>query len=110
MIEHDPGSGLSPDPLEQRLSDALRVRTDSVGLSDLRPADPPSRHARFRLAVSRPVRRAVLLLVLAAVVVGVLFVSAHWERPTQAPPANAPTAPPTPTTPGAVTASPDSRP
>ncbi|MEV2198282.1 hypothetical protein AB0I02_45995 [Streptomyces phaeochromogenes] len=110
MIEYDPGSGLPPDPVEQRLRDALRARTDSVGLPDLRPAARPPGRARFRLAVSRPVRRAVLLLVLAAVVVGVLFASAHWERPTQAPPANVPTAPPTPTTPGAVTASPDGRP
>ncbi|GHH45193.1 hypothetical protein [Streptomyces umbrinus] len=107
MIEYDPGSGLPPDPVEQRLRDALRARTDSVGLSDLRPAAPPSGRARFRLAVSRPVRRAVLLLVLAAVVVGVLFASARWEGPRQAPPANGPSAPPTPTTPGAVTASPD---
>ncbi|MFI6278735.1 hypothetical protein [Streptomyces sp. NPDC050988] len=108
MIEHDHGSGPPPDPLEQRLGDALRARADSVGLSDLRPAAPPSGSARFRPLVSVPVRRAVLLLVLAAVVVGVLFASAHWERPEQAPPANAPTA--RPTTPGVVTASPGFRP
>ncbi|MGA5503007.1 hypothetical protein [Streptomyces umbrinus] len=63
MIEYDPGSGLPPDPVEQRLRDALRAR--------------------------------------------VLFASARWEGPRQAPPANGPSAPPTPTTPGAVTASPD---
>ncbi|MCX4906423.1 hypothetical protein [Streptomyces sp. NBC_00878] len=111
MIEHDPGSGLPPDPLEQRLSDALRARTDSVDLSDLRPAAPPSRQTRFRLQVSRPLRRTVLLLVLAAVVVGALFVSAHWERPTPVNPANVPTAPPTPSptpsVPDVVDASPD---
>jgi hypothetical protein len=110
MIDQDPGSGLPPDPLEQRLRDALRARTDSVDLSDLRPAAPPSRHARFRLPVSRPVRRTVLLLVLAAVVVGALFVSAHWERPTPVKPANTPSAPPTPSpapsVPGMVEATP----
>ncbi|MEU9876520.1 hypothetical protein [Streptomyces phaeochromogenes] len=116
MIEDDHGSGLPPDPLEQRLSDALQARTDSVDLSDLRPAAPPSRHARLRLPVSRPVRRTVLVLVLAAVVVGVLFMSAQWERRTPVPPANVPSAPPTPTpvpdgtagltVPGVVTASP----
>ncbi|MFD9330950.1 hypothetical protein [Streptomyces sp. NPDC060065] len=97
MIEQDPGSGLHPDPLEQRLRDALRARTDSVGLSDLRPAAPPSAHARFRLPATRPVRRTVLaLLVVAAAVIGVLLVAAHRERETPVRPANVPSVSPTP--------------
>ncbi|MEU9893280.1 hypothetical protein ACIBCS_12060 [Streptomyces phaeochromogenes] len=101
MIEQDPGPGLHPDPLEQRLHDALRARADSVDLPDLRPAAPPTRHARFRLPavrpVTRPVRRSVLaLLMLAAVVAGLLFVAARWERETPVRPANVPSVSPTP--------------
>jgi type VI protein secretion system component VasF len=97
MIEHDPGSGLHPDPLEQRLRDALRARADSVDLFDLRPAAPPSAQARFRLPVTRPVRRTVVaLFVVAAVVVGFLFVAVHWERETPVSPANIPSVTPTP--------------
>ncbi|MEU9874915.1 hypothetical protein [Streptomyces phaeochromogenes] len=97
MIEQDPGPGLHPDPLEQRLHDALRARAGSVGLPDLRPAAPPTRHARFRLPAVRPVRRSVLaLLMLAAVVAGLLFVAARWERETPVRPANVPSVSPTP--------------
>ncbi|MFG2346199.1 hypothetical protein [Streptomyces phaeochromogenes] len=101
MIEQDPGPGLHPDPLEQRLHDALRARADSVDLPDLRPAAPPTRHARFRLSavrpVTRPVRRSVLaLLMLAAVVAGLLFVAARWEQETPVRPANVPSVSPTP--------------
>ncbi|MEU9955773.1 hypothetical protein [Streptomyces sp. NPDC050982] len=96
MIEEDPGPGLHPDPLEQRLQDALRARADSVDLSVLRPAEPPSRHARFRLPAVRPVHRSVLaLLVLAAVVAGLLLVAARWERETPVRPANVPSVSPT---------------
>ncbi|MEV6174842.1 hypothetical protein AB0L99_42365 [Streptomyces sp. NPDC051954] len=105
MIEQDPGSGLPPDPLEQRLRDALRARTDSVELSDLRPAVPPARQVRFRLSVSRPVRRTVALLALAAVVAAVLLVSARWERQSPTIPADTPSVSPTPT--DAVNASPN---
>ncbi|MCX5605189.1 hypothetical protein OOK29_44420 [Streptomyces phaeochromogenes] len=105
MIEQEPGPGLHPDPLEQRLHDALRARADSVDLPDLRPAAPPTRHARFRLPAVRPavqpfvrpVRRSVLaLLMLAAVVAGLLFVAARWERDTPVRPANVPSVSPTP--------------
>jgi len=101
MIEQDPGPGVHPDPLEQRLHDALRARADSVALSDLRPAAPPTRHARFRLAAVRPVvrpvrRSALVLLMLAAVVAGLLFVAARWERETPVRPANVPSVSPTP--------------
>ncbi|MGW2283919.1 hypothetical protein [Streptomyces phaeochromogenes] len=115
MIEQEPGPGLHPDPLEQRLHDALRARADSVDLPGLRPADPPTRHARFRLSVVRPavrpvrrpvvrpVRRSVLaLLMLAAVVAGLLFVAARWERETPVRPANVPSVSPTPDTTDAV--------
>nr|WSY57341.1 hypothetical protein OG999_49260 [Streptomyces sp. NBC_00886] len=106
MIEQDLGSGLPPDPLEQRLRDALRARADSVDLPALRPAAPPTGQARFRLPVTRPVRRTALaLLVVAAAVVGVLFVAAHHGRETPVRPANVPSVSPTP---GAVTATPDS--
>ncbi|MCX4906593.1 hypothetical protein [Streptomyces sp. NBC_00878] len=96
MIDQDPGSGLCPDPLEQRLRDALRARTEAVGRSDLRPAAPPSWQARFRLPGTFPACRAVGLFVLAAVVAGLLFVAARWERETPVHPTNVPTAPPTP--------------
>ena len=101
MIEQDPGPGVHQDPLEQRLHDALRARADSVALSDLRPAAPPTRHARFRLAAVRPVvrpvrRSALVLLMLAAVVAGLLFVAARWERETPVRPANVPSVSPTP--------------
>ena len=107
MIEQDPGPGLHPDPLEQRLQDALRARADSVDLPDLRPAAPPTRHARFRLPAVRPfvrpVRRSVLaLLMLAAVVAGLLFVAARWERETPVRPSNVPSVSPTPDTTDAV--------
>jgi hypothetical protein len=96
MIDQEPGCGLRPDPLEQRLRDALRARTEAVGRSDLRPAAPPSRQARFRLPGTFPARRAVGLFVLAAVVAGLLFVAARWERETPVRPTNVPTAPPAP--------------
>jgi len=97
MIEQDSGSGLRPDPLEQRLRDALRARADSVDRFDLRPAAPPSAQARFRLPVAHPVRRTALaLFLLAAVVVGVLFLEAHWGRGAPVSPANVPSVSPTP--------------
>lgn len=106
MIEQDPGSGLRSDPLEQQLRDALRARAGSVDRSDLRPAALPSRHARFRLPVTRPVRRAVLaLFVLAAAVACVLLVSAHWGRQTPVSPADVPSVSPNPSF---TTAVPDS--
>ena len=110
MIEQEPGSDLHSDPLEQRLRDALRARTDSVDLYDLRLAAPPSGRARFRLPVTRRGRRTVLaLFVLAAAVAGVLFVAARWERETPVRPANVPSVSPNPEpTPDSTTAVPAS--
>lgn len=99
MIEQDLGSGgLPPDPLEQRLRDALRARADSVGLHALRPAAPPTGPARlFRLPVVHRVRRTALaLLVVAAAVIGVLFVAAHPWREAPVGPARVPSVSPTP--------------
>ncbi|WP_043662737.1 hypothetical protein [Streptomyces xylophagus] len=97
MIEHDLGSGgRTPDHLEQRLRDALRARADSVDLPALRPAVPPTGQVRFRLPVVHPVRRTALaLLVLAAAVIGVLFV-AHQGREAPVRPANIPSVSPSP--------------
>ncbi|MFD4559248.1 hypothetical protein ACFWP5_33845 [Streptomyces sp. NPDC058469] len=108
MIEQDLGSGLPPDPLEQRLRDALRARADAVDLHALRPAAPPTGQARlFRLPAIRPVRRSALaLLVVAAAVIGVLFVALHEVRETPVGPANRPSVSPTP---NATDATPNSR-
>ncbi|WP_329264135.1 hypothetical protein OG223_49900 [Streptomyces sp. NBC_01478] len=105
MIEQDLGSGgLPPDPLEQRLRDALRARADSVHLHALRPAAPPTGRARlFRLSAVVPVRRTALaLLVVAAAVIGVLFVAIHEVRETPVRPANRPSMSPTPNATDAV--------
>lgn len=98
MIEQDLGSGgLPPDHLELRLRAALRARADSVDLPALRPAVPPTGQARFRLPVVHPVRRTALaLLVVAAAVIGVLFVAAHQGREAPVRPANIPSVSPTP--------------
>ena len=111
MIEQDLGSGLPPDPLEERLRNALRARADSVDLYALRPATPPT--SRPRLPAVHPVRRtAVALLVVAAAVVGVLFLALHEVREPPVGPANRPSVSPTPSTmdavpgPGDVDASP----
>jgi hypothetical protein len=104
MIEQDLGSGLPPDPLEERLRDALRARADSVDLHALRPPAPPtSGHRLFRLPALHPVRRtAVALLVVAAAVIGVLFVAIHEVREPPAGPANHPSVSPTPSAVDAV--------
>lgn len=105
MIEQDHGSGVPPDSVEQRLRDALRARADSVDLSALRPAVPPTARARFRLTVVRPVRRTALtLLVVAAAVVGVLFAVTHLDHRTPVGPARPPTVSPSS---GDMDASPD---
>lgn len=114
MIEQDLGSGLPPDPLEERLRNALRARADSVDLYALRPAtSPTSRPRLFRLPALHPVRRtAVALLVVAAAVIGVLFLAIHEVREPPVGPAKRPAVSPTPSTmdavpgPGDVDASP----
>jgi hypothetical protein len=110
MIEQDLGSGLPPDPLEERLRNALRARADSVDLHALRPAAPPASQARlFRLPALHPVRRtAVALLVVAAAVIGVLFMAIHEVRNPPAGPANRPSVSPTPSTMDAVPGPPES--
>ncbi|WP_019056156.1 hypothetical protein [Streptomyces prunicolor] len=110
MIEQDLGSGLSPDPLEERLRNALRARADSVDLHTLRaPAPPTGRPRLFRLPALHPVRRtAVALLVVAAAVIGVLFVAIHEVRETPVPPANRPSVSPTPNATDAVPDPPES--
>jgi len=104
MIEQDLGSGLPPDPLEERLRNALRARADSVDLHALRPAAPPTGRPRlFRLPALHPVRRtAVALLVVAAAVIGVLFVAMHEVREQPVRPANRPSVSPTPNATDAV--------
>jgi hypothetical protein len=104
MIEQDLGSGLPPDPLEERLRNALRARADSVDLRALRPATPPTSRPRlFRLPALHPVRRtAVAWLVVAAALIGVLFVAVHEVRETPAGPANRPSVSPTPNATDAV--------
>ncbi|MDV9174478.1 hypothetical protein R6V09_30770 [Streptomyces sp. W16] len=95
MIEQDLGSGVPPDSVEQRLRDALRARADSVDLSALRPAVPPTARARFRLTVVRPVRRTALaLLVVAAAVVGVLFAATYLDQKAPVRPAGVPSVSP----------------
>lgn len=110
MIEQDLGSGLPPDPLEERLRNALRARADSVDVHALRPPAPPTRQARlFRLPALHPVRRtAVALLVVAAAVIGVLFVALHEVREPPVRPANRPSMSPTPSTMDAVPGPPES--
>ena len=104
MIEQDLGSGLPPDPLEERLRNALRARAGSVDLRSLRPAAPPTGRPRlFRLPAIHPVRRtAVALLVVAAAVIGILFVAIHEVREPPVRPANRPSVSPTPNTTDAV--------
>jgi len=104
MIEQDLGSGLPPDPLEERLRIALRSRADSVDLHALRPATPPTSRPRlFRLPALHPVRRTALaLLVVAAAVIGVLFVAVHEVRETPVRPANRPSVSPSPNATDAV--------
>ena len=110
MIEQDLGSGLPPDPLEERLRNALRARADSVDVHALRPPAPPTGQARlFRLPAIHPVRRtAVALLVVAAAVIGVLFVALHEVREPPVRPANRPSMSPTPSTMDAVPGPPES--
>ena len=110
MIEQDLGSGLPPDPLEERLRNALRARADSVDVHALRPAAPPTSQPRlFRLPALHPVRRtAVALLVVAAAVIGVLFVALHEVREPPVRPANRPSVSPTPSTMDAVPGPPES--
>ncbi|MFJ6894198.1 hypothetical protein [Streptomyces hokutonensis] len=106
MIEQDLGSGVPPDSVEQRLRDALRARADSVDVSALRPAVPPTARARFRVTALGPVRRAaVAVLVVAAVVVGILFAATHLDHRTPVGPARPPSVSPAP---GDMNASPDS--
>ncbi|MEV0909084.1 hypothetical protein [Streptomyces hokutonensis] len=105
MIEQDLGSGVPPDSVEQRLRDALRARADSVDLSALRPAVPPTARPRFRLTALRPVRRTALaLLVVAAAVVGILFAATHLDHRTPVGPARPPSVSPSS---GDMNASPD---
>lgn len=110
MIEQDLGSGHPPDPLEERLRNALRARADSVDVHALRPPAPPTGQARlFRLPAIHPVRRtAVALLVVAAAVIGVLFVALHEVREPPVRPANRPSMSPTPSTMDAVPGPPES--
>jgi len=104
MIEQDLGSGLPPDPLEERLRNALRARADSVDVHALRAPAPPTGQARlFRLPALHPVRRtAVALLVVAAAVIGVLFVAMHEVREPPVRPANRPSVSPAPNATDAV--------
>lgn len=110
MIEQDLGSGLPPDPLEERLRNALRARADSVDLHALRPSAPPTGRPRlFRLPALHPVRRsAVALLVVAAAVIGVLFVAIHEVREPPVRPANRPSVSPTPNATDALPGPPES--
>ena len=110
MIEQDLGSGLPPDPLEERLRNALRARADAVDLHALRPATPPTSRPRLlRLPALHPVRRtAVALLVVAAAVIGVLFLAIHEVRQPPVGPANRPSVSPTPSTMDAVPGPPES--
>ncbi|MFI6936160.1 hypothetical protein [Streptomyces sp. NPDC050287] len=87
MNGQDSGLRLEPVELERRLEAALRARADSVGLSDLRPADPPSGALPARVTVRRA---ALALLALAAVVIGVVLMTHREEHPPirpQTPPA-----------------------
>ncbi|MFI5679691.1 hypothetical protein [Streptomyces cellulosae] len=99
MNGHDRGLRLEPVDLERRLEAALRARADSVGLSDLRPADPPSGALPARVTVRRA---ALALLALAAVVIGVVLMAQREEhtpiRP-QTPPAITHSPSPTPPSP-----------
>ncbi|WP_328675421.1 hypothetical protein [Streptomyces sp. NBC_00343] len=104
MIERDLGSGLPSDPLEERLRNALRARADSVDPHALRPPAPPTGQARlFTLPALHRVRRtAVALLVVAAAVIGVLFLALHQVRETPVGPANRLSVSPTPNATDAV--------